>query len=273
MKLESGPAAYDRNYWLIFLLACLAFSAYFFYDYKIGYPQKNIEEAKKQLSLQGDPEPAEFRQTPTEATFNALQKSAPTDPAVIHEKFGPPLVVKHDNDRTFEYFVSAYGMAEVPIVGDRVLPEKMAWRNWYKSRDEVMMQLYCALAALALALYVAYRVYRASTLRATIDDEGMTYGGRRIAFENVVRLCDYSPKGWVDLYYKHGPQERRLRIDNQKIRKFDEIIDTLCEIKGFDDPRALPEEPEAAETAGSSDEPGVEERAGTDEPAADEQER
>ena len=125
--------------------------------------------------------------------------------------------------------------------------------TWNKSKDEIQLQLYCALVAFAFGLYMLTRVYKAATLRVVIDDDGMTYGKRRIAFADMVRLCDYSRKGWVDLYYRFGSQERKLRIDNQKVRKFNEIIDTLCEAQGFEDPRAAaaPAEAPAAAEPGS----------------------
>ena len=126
-----------------------------------------------------------------------------------------------------ERFVSKYGQAQVTISHGRVNPAQIGWESWKKSKEEIRLQLYCALVALAFALFMFTRVYRAATLRAVIDDEGMTYAKRRVPLENMVRLCDYSRKGWVDLYYRHGSQERKLRIDNQKVRKFDEIIDTL----------------------------------------------
>jgi len=67
----------------------------------------------------------------------------------------------------------------------------------------------------------------------TIDDEGMVYDGQRIAFADMVSLRDYSPKGWIDLYYRVGEREKRLRLDNEKVLRFDEIVDALCKAKGF----------------------------------------
>jgi hypothetical protein len=253
MRLESGPAAYDRNYYLIFLLLCIALGAYFYYDYMIGYPKKNLEAAKKQLApLVGlDVDPKTLSETPSKPTFEELKKSAPTDLAAVHDKLGKPFERKEFGDGSVvEYFASTYGMAIVPSVNGRVNPKQMDWTTWSKTKEEIRIQLYCALIAFAVGLYVLYRVYKAITLRAVIDEEGMTYGGRRISFDDMKRLCDYNRKGWVDLYYQRGPQERRLRIDNQKIRKFDEVIDTLCEAKGFEDPRQADEQ---AEPAGPAD--------------------
>jgi len=246
MRLESGPAAYDRNYYIVFLLCCVGLGGYFLYDYKIGYPGKNRSVGRQELGKLGF-EAAEIetalRAGLTNTAFEGLAKSRPVLPEEVHQKLGQPTKVVREGEETVEYFASAYGIGRVSIVGGQV--RDMRWTTWYKSKDEIRLQLWCALGALVFALYAAFRVYRAATLRAVIDAEGMTYGGRRIRFEDMKRLCDYSRKGWVDLYYQDGSRERRLRIDNQKIRKFHEIIDALCAAKGFEDPRP------AAESAAS----------------------
>jgi hypothetical protein len=259
MRLESGPAAYERNYYAIFLLLCLGLGGYFIYDYTIGYPNKNLEEAQKRLARL--PEPPDRLDVdnlpgePTKPTFDALFQAGPTDPEVVHQQLGPPYHIFREGRRTVEYFASRYGLATVTVIGGRVDPKGMKWTTWYKTKEEIRLQLYCALAACAFGLYVLYRVYRAATLHAVIDAEGLTYGTRRIPFDAMRRLCDYNRKGWVDLYYEVGGQERRLRIDNQKIRKFDEIIDALCEAKGFDDPRPPVEEDEQTEEASPAEDP------------------
>ncbi|MBU0637577.1 MAG: hypothetical protein KKB50_01830 [Planctomycetes bacterium] len=256
MQLESGPAAYDRNYNLVIMLVGVFLGAYFLYDYHIGYPKKNLEAARKALAplLGVENVPQTLSETPTQpetqarvAELSELAKSKPINADDVRQAFGQPLFTMPDEDGsgTLEHFVSAYGIARVPIVRGRVDPKQIYWMPWEKSKEEIRLQLYCALVAFAFALYMFTRVYRAAALRVVIDDQGMTYAKRRIPFENMVRLCDYSRKGWVDLYYKHGPQERKLRIDNQKVRKFDEIIDTLCQGKGFEDPRKAAEEAEA----------------------------
>ncbi|MFQ5807614.1 MAG: hypothetical protein ACE5I3_14295 [Phycisphaerae bacterium] len=260
MRLESGPAAYDRNYYLIFLLVCVALGTYFCYDYAAGYPNKNREHAQTGLTLLfgADKVPAELAETPTKSMFDDLAKTRPTSPDAVREKLGQPFETIQAGSETVEYFVSAYGMGTVPIVRGQVDPKRMRWETWYKSKDEIQFQLYFALVAFAIGLYVLYRVYKAATLRVAIDDGGMVYAGRRIPFDNMTRLCDYSRKGWVDLYYRHGQGQRKLRIDKQKVRKFGEIIDTLCEATGFEDPRQAVEPPEATketDTAVESTEP------------------
>lgn len=257
MRLESGPAAYDRNYYAAFLLLCVGLGAYFCYDYAVGYAKRNFETAKRRLTTLVDRKdiPDTLPETPTKPIFDALVDTRPTTRDALYERLGQPFTTKQEGNRTFEYFVSVYGMASVTITGNRVDPKSLDWKKWEKTKEEIDHQLYYALFTFAVGLYVLYRVYKAATLRVLIDDEGMVYARRRILFDSMTRLCDYNRKGWVDLYYQHGPEERKLRIDNQKVRKFDEIVDALCQAKGFEDPRQAAEEPEAARETEASDQP------------------
>ncbi len=248
MKLESGPAAYDRNYYIIFLLLCLGLGAYFYYDYHTGYLKKNHEEARKTLMpiVGAANVPEQLPEHPTGPEFRDLLAGSANTLDTFRAKLGKPLASKtDDNGTTFDYYPSRYGMGILAHTNGKILAKGSRWNTWYKSKDEIRFQLYCAFVCFLVALYALYRVYKAATLRAVIDDEGMTYGGLRIPFSSMKRLCDYSPKGWVDLYYDAGGVERKLRIDNQKIRKFDEIIDALCARTGLPDPRSTEQKKES----------------------------
>ena len=85
MRLESGPAAYDRNYYLIFLLLCIFMGAYFLYDHQIGYPRKNLEAARKALTPLNGAEniPQTLPETPSRPELEALMSQQPTDPADV----------------------------------------------------------------------------------------------------------------------------------------------------------------------------------------------
>jgi hypothetical protein len=108
------------------------------------------------------------------------------------------------------------------------------WRPWYKSKAEIEQQFYWAILPALPALYFLWRLYKSLTLRAVVDDQGLTYGGVQIPFDKMFALRNYSPKGWIDLYYKdEEDQERKLRLDNEKILKFDEIVAAICQAKGF----------------------------------------
>lgn len=265
MRLESGPATNDRNYFLLLFLFCLVMAAWFFKDgtawpgYGVaggwikGYVNKNREEARRKLApLAGERGvPAELGERPDETDFEQLKKS--TEPLTREQliaRWGEPFhSTSAAEGRRRDWFVSDYGQLTVVSRDGRVEPARTEWVAWYKDRAEVRAQYYWALIPLALALYALYRVYRAVTLRAVIDDEGMTYGGLRIAAADMIALRGYNPKGWVYLHYLSGGRERRLKLDSYKIARFSEIIDALCALKGFADPRKPAAEAYAAGTA------------------------
>ena len=236
--LESGPAKTDRNYWLIVGVLFLAFAAYFAYDGAYGYRNANIRTARKDLARWTDAAP-ELGETPTEAEYKQLRNSSVTSPEEVYAVFGQPLPPKAGSPREgVERFASAYGMATVPIDAGQLRPDPRGWdwRSWGHSKDDIRGQFYWAAGTVVLSLYFFLRVFRAAKLRAVVDEEGMTYGGRRIAFDDMVSLRDYNRKGWVDLYYRAGGQEKKLRIDNQKIARFEEIAELICDQKGFENP-------------------------------------
>lgn len=244
MRLESGPAAYDRNYNLVVVLLGLAMGSYFFYDHAIGYPKKNYDVAVQHLTplIGADKIPAAFPEIPSQDDCKKLMASEPASPEAVHQAWGTPIHVSEDNSGTRELYASKYGMAEVPIVGKYVNFKSINWISWNKSKDDIQMQLYCAIVAFLFGLFFLRRAYKASTLRVVIDDEGLVYAGRRVPFADMTKFTNYSKKGWVDLFYTLGAQERKIRFDNQKVGKFDEIIETLCRAKGFADPRKAVEE-------------------------------
>lgn len=249
IQLESGPARIDKLYWLVVGLAFLAFSLWFLYDGLYGYPAKNAEKAREQLAtLVESPEAMKLGETPTEEDYQRLVKMAPTRREQVEEVLGKerlPVRELRDGSRRMEYFASKYGMAMVPITeGGMVDARAMDWRTWYKGKSEVQQQFYWAIIPGVLSLYFFYRALKAARLRAVLDEEGMTYGGQRIAYADMTALRDYNRKGWVDLYYRKNGGERKLRIDNQKIAKFDEITALLSEKKGWENPVQAAEEDE-----------------------------
>ncbi len=256
MRLESGPANGDRNYFLLATVVCLGMFGWFIYDGALAWPAKNLEEARKQLTtvLGESIDAAALPEQPFKNQYDALLASKPTTIEEVRAALGEPLRRKDvAAGEVVEYFASRYGMATVPIVQGRLAAERMSWKTWSKTRDEVVGQFYWALIPLALAFYCLYRLYQALSLRVRIDEHGMTYAGQQIAFANMTALRDYSPKGWIDLYHTGPGGERKLRLDNQKVQKFDEIIGILCQVKGFANPL---EEP------GPKPEPGDKESSG-----------
>ncbi len=233
MRLESGPARTDRNWWLLRTVVCLGIAGWFVYDGLIGYHKRNREAATLKLNA---PEPFggqvkfdDLGETPTKDTFEKALKAKPSTNEELQQHLGHPTFVSGAD----QYYVSRYGYAKVTVKDGRATLSPADWVTWGKTREEIDHQFYWAVGWAAVGLYFLWRLIKAATLRVVVDDEGLTYAGQRILFADMVSLRDYSPKGWIDLYYKRGAGEKKLRLDNEKVLRFDEIVAAICEAKGF----------------------------------------
>jgi hypothetical protein len=233
MRIESGPAKADRNWQLVRTLLFFGFAAYFCYDGAIGYPNRNRAAAERELAkkpFSGTLKYEALPDAPTADDAARLPKSGTVTGKQVREALGEPRFT----DGADEYYLSKWGHMRVPArTGAFNVSEIRAWENWFKSAEDIRLQFYCALLAALPGLWFLRKLVQAATLRAVLDDEGLLYGQQRIAFADMTALRDYSPKGWIDLYYRRGERDARLRLDNEKIALFDEIVAGICQVKGF----------------------------------------
>lgn len=274
MRLESGPAKADRNWQIGRAIVFLGFALYFVYDGAIGYPSANRRAAQERLKtpdlFDGEVTYDELGEAPTQDSFERLRESNPTTSAQVHEALGEPTVARADGaTRSTEFFANRYGYGVVSYVDGRVDMGTMTWHTWSKTKEAIRGQFLWAIIPALPCLYFLRRFYKAVTLRVVVDDQGMTYDDRRIAFDDMVSLRDYSPKGWIDLYYKAGAGQRKLRLDNEKVALFDEIVEAICQTKGFTNEVKA----HAERKAGQEAEQAAEQQAASDEDAAGQNDR
>jgi hypothetical protein len=110
------------------------------------------------------------------------------------------------------------------------------------SREDILTQKIGACAFIALALLATVHLVRVLRTRIVLDDDGMRYNSRpTIGWGGMIALDSrlYESKGFVDLVYSTAGGEQRQRLDAYHVGRFEEIIDAICERKGFVNP--LPE--------------------------------
>lgn len=267
--LESGPARTDSIWNGAFTLLCIGMAAWFFYDGAIGWVAKNREVAKQKLTAlwdAGQKIPDAWGDNPADPANEAaaVRAANPSKIADVEARLGKAKLVKTSGPETVHFYISDYGSVEVPVTNGVIQVDRIRGATWGHTRDDIQRQYYWAILPILGLLYILPKFLRSATLRCSIDDDGMTYGGRRIPFAAMTAFKDYSPKGWVDLHYDTGSAATHIRIDNQKIAKFDEIIALVCEKKGFvnplleeddgDEPE-LDSEPDAEERVNDNDAP------------------
>jgi hypothetical protein len=241
-------------YQLAFFVAAVAFGGWFLYDWKIGYPEKNRTEAITKLpafaedpSLKAEELYDKLDEKPNSSDFAKLEKSlAATDGtskdlAQIEAIVGKPDLERRDADRRLFFYLSKTGGLKVEERNGVVQPITPAksWKTWNKSHEEVENQKWWGLIPIVLSLLFLRKFLQAITLRARLEENEMVYGGTVIPYSQIESIQDYNPKGWVDVYYRDAANRRKkLRIDNQKIEKFEPLVDELCRIKGVPNPIA-----------------------------------
>jgi len=244
MRLESGPASTDRNWHLARALIFVGFAGYFVYDGAIGYPKAIRSEAEAQLAAEPFNKKISYDALSDRAMNDVaaqLTKDSPRTRSEVIKSLGEPtlsLPPESGSRARSEYYLTRYGTVKFVTEGYRITekPILKLWKGQMPNgfdKAKVQQQFYWAIIPFALGLPFVYWLIRAVTLRVVLDDEGMTYAGKRIPFADMVSLRDYSPKGWIDLYHREAGRERKLRLDNQKVQKFDEIVDAICQAKGF----------------------------------------
>lgn len=244
-RVESGPAKFERYYFLLIALALLGWGGWAVYDGSTGWLAVNRAKARaKLISLVPEERKAEVRSAasfgprPDEKLFEQVRSANDRSIEAVREKFGAPFYTRSASDGLTDYFVSDYGMVSVPYSSIGLDPRRMTWEAWYKSADEIFEQYYWAAAVGLVALYPLTRFYQAATLRVVLDERTLTYGKLTIGLPEITAVRDYNRKGWVDVYYRAAGAEQKLRLDNQKVAKFRELVELLCKLKGFPNPLA-----------------------------------
>ncbi len=240
MRIESGTTRERVVRCLIFLVVCGALAIYFAYDGYVGYPKKNLEQARKNFPKAVSTLP-QANPNVTAERFAQLQADLPRNLDEITDALGEPAY----QDQKDAHFVGRYGVIRATLDGRRV--SGLSWQKLEKSHADILFQQGAAYSLALLTLVTLVQFFRILRTHVVLDDEGLAYNSRRVTWDQMTSLVTdkYHDKGWVDLAYKKADgTEHKLRLDSYKIKAFDEIISALCQRKGFTSPIAKPPAPD-----------------------------
>jgi hypothetical protein len=116
--------------------------------------------------------------------------------------------------------------------------------NEHRSESSILWQKAIAVCVALLAIYAFIKFWSAMRLRVVVDESGMIHNGRRISWDSMsgLKTDQYKDKAWVDLEYNEGASSRLLRLDSLVIQRFNEILQAICDRKGFPLPTRSSEE-------------------------------
>jgi len=241
MQIESGPSGERKVRTSLLFLMVAVFAVWFAYDGWIGYPQKNREEHLDQLppeereKANGVRIYASVTKETLPAARVALKKRTVAGQREALEKLydGPP---SYENEDVWYYFGPTFGVA-IPL--EKGKPAKLSAHRTKKSSTDIIGQKVLAVVLGILSLYLLRLLIRTFRTHLVLSEDGLTYqGDGPIGWDDMKRLdaARFSKKGWVDLIYQSQGDERRLRLDEYHLAKFDDVIDELCKRKGFENP-------------------------------------
>jgi hypothetical protein len=252
MRIESGPTGERKIRTVLLLIMVAGFSGWFAYDGYVGYPAKNRAEHLQQLPTPEEREKARNAPIYPSVTagsvpqaikaLNKMGKAAQME--ALREVFGGP--PSYENAEALFYFGPTYRIM-IPVKGGRLSTPQGSPSE--KNDSTIASQKVLAFALAILSVYCLWLFIRVVRTQLVLDDGGLSYQGRGPIRWDDMRAMDissFSKKGWVDLTYDDHGTERKLRLDEYHLAKFDEVIDELCARKGFENP--LPVEQKTDQT-------------------------
>lgn len=259
MRIESGPTTERKIRNTLLTIMISVFAAWFAYDGWVGYPSKNHEEFLGQLSP-GERDKARtgpvysnlrFQETggrdhwATEIGRTINQSSVSEGRKAIEAHIGGP--PSYETSDAWYYFGPAYQL-KIPVSAG--MPTGVLPGRAQKKEMDILTQKGLAIGLACLAAYLIWFVLRIARTRLVLDESGLTYCGLGpVRWEDMkaLDLAAFARKGYVFLVYDDHGSERRLKLDEYHLAKFDDVIDEICARKGFENPLpvndAAPAEP------------------------------
>jgi len=250
MHIESGPTTERIVRTSLLVAMVVVFAIWFSYDGWIGYPKVNYKDHIDQFPVQ---EQEAVRTESARRVYENIQENiipalekALREPTLAEQKAaieavvgGPP---SYETDQSLYYFGPAYRV-KIPVW--QVGSIKVVGQQTPKSRADILGQQVIAGVLGVFALGLIWFLLRVVRTRLKLDDIGLTFKGKGpIAWDDMIDLdtSRFNEKGWVDLIYNDHGTQRKLRLDEYHIARFEDVIDAICEKKGFENPLPVEEE-------------------------------
>jgi hypothetical protein len=254
MRIESGPTR-ERIVRTSLMLAMVGgFALWFGYDGWIGYPSQNRRELFQQLTDDERVSVGELKLIPDLGPSQSEKaqilitdkRRIPIESlrSQLDAIFAAP--PSFESSEGWHYFGPDYRV-KIPVENGRIIG-RVVGTPTEKTGTDILLQKVLAGALGVIALYVAWFLVRIRATTLVLDDAGLVYRGRGpIAWDEMKALDSgrFKEKGFVDLIHDEYGTERRLRLDEYHIARFEDVIDEVCARKGFENPIPVEDEDQA----------------------------
>jgi hypothetical protein len=249
MRIETGTTNERLGRCGVLALALWVFAGWFTVDGWYRYPRKALEMLQKDIKLEKLPTPNpklayKYPEEPRLKYAEDVRKG--WTKAEVLADLGEPVKIQADPALKTDHwhYVGQYGRLalEVQRTGDlrsgRVL--KADWEQTpadYRY-ESIQQQKFFAISCVVLGSVGVVWLIKIWRTRVIVDERGLTYDRLAIPWDAMVDLdsSEYHEKGWVRLIYASGAKQRRIKLDSFKIGAYDDVIDAICEKKGFANP-------------------------------------
>lgn len=225
------------------LVLVSGFAAWYLWDGLVKYPEDNVRDLVQSLGLDLDPLPAVNHEVSAHAATRVAESLGPQENLeAVTARLGEPSF-RHDDD---VYYVGPGGHLYLRTARGRI--DSAQWRPGTHSETDLRWQTVIGCALSVVALVLAAQFIRVVLTRVTLTDAGLKMPGRPLipwGAMTGLRADDYAARGHVELDFTLGGRSRAVQLDAYMIKEFPAILRRICESRGFPNPAAPPDAPDA----------------------------
>jgi hypothetical protein len=214
----------------------VGFAGWSFYDGYVGYPKKNLEQAKLEL-------PAELQHTAainervTEKAANGFANGI--NIKEISAAIGPP-AWRGDFGGVHEKAVwFGRGGSLITLVDKIGMTRTVEWKSGKYKETDLWLQKLMGLILAPLGIIMLIRLIAMSTRGAELSDQGLKPSGKDLIPFEAMTGWDaetYKDRGQITLEYETSNGKGEYVLDDYKLAAFKTIVNEISKHKGFDNP-------------------------------------
>lgn len=220
------------------LVTCLIsfFGAAFLLDGYVGYQENNVRQLVKSLGLREQTLPGIDQKVTALAAKDMMQNITPaTRSSEIVESLGEP-AFRHD--RAW-YYVGPGGHFRIDVQDDRV--QEAVWVFGVHSETDIAMQRTIGWGLSGAGTLLSLFFFNVLLSRTVLNDAGLKTRGRPLVSWLEMTGLEAGGQDRLEMMTLSCTSGTKLRLARYDVAKLGEIVDAICEKKGFPHPQGPPD--------------------------------